>query len=760
MNDDPIASILDDVLVRRASGEIVADEDVLAAHPECAAALRIGLDRLRTIGDANASAASDAHAVTMIGDVPDSTDSRMPEDQALDGRAPGERIAHYVLYERLGHGGFGSVWLAWDQKLECHVAVKIPRQKFVNVHQVMREARLVAGLPRHPNIVGVLAADTDGDTPFIVSEYIDGVTLADWIATNAPNRFRAAELCRKIADALAHIHSAGVIHRDLKPDNVLINASGEPCVTDFGLAIQHIDANGQTELVGTIPYMSPEQVLRKPVDARSDVYAIGVILFELLTGQRPFRGNVNALVLKIPEQEPPSPRSLVDNRHICKDIESITLKCLEKTRERRYGSAADLRDDLQRFLDRTPVVARPVTPFGQLTRWCQRHPVVPLVSVTLLAGMLVLVVVAGLLLGQQVDAMQNRLQQTAQNGLQNSALTLQRLLEAGLRENFRVVADAANDSSLKEELRQARDAITTGQTNSKVQRWFESFDTAANRNEADSPQKFFSWFVCNSSGVQIFRSPHNSSTVGVKFAYRSYFSGRPRDTAEDEPGDTVWKPGDKPRLSDVFLTRDDTAWVMAISAPIWDDRADPEDHQRLLGVVGVFLTVRDFLDNLMPMPPSARRYTRFAYLLYERDASGQARIIDHPFQSEAVAKNGHTIRDDVANVTISMNPESAGLSPDAPFEVYKSIGPADSNLRSVAAQRSNQQWLSSAEQVAIPFSSNAPRLHVVVCESVRLVADPARDLRRNLIYLGLATLGLVVALLLPVWVIITRRLLV
>lgn len=107
-----------------------------------------------------------------------------------------------------------------------------------------------------------------------------------------------------------------------------------------------------------------------------------------------------------------------------------------------------------------------------------------------------------------------------------------------------------------------------------------------------------------------------------------------------------------------------------------------------------------------------------------------------------------------------MNPASDGLSPDAPFQVYKSIGPADGDLRRVAAQRSDQHWLSSAEQVAIPFSDDAPRLHVVVCESVRLVADPGRDLRRNLIYLGFATLGLVVALLLPVWVIITRRLLV
>jgi serine/threonine protein kinase len=744
--DGRVAEILDDVIVRRARGELLSDEDVLAAHPEQAELLAVGLTRIRGIEATMDQTSVDEYATTITGQ--DMT------EPARDGRQTGDRVAHYVLYQILGEGGFGSVWLAWDRKLQCHVAVKMPRRESIDVERVMREARVVAGMPRHPHVVGVLAADADGDTAYIASEYIDGVTLTDWLASGLPSQYKAAELCQKMADALEHVHAAGVVHRDLKPDNVLMDESGEPRVTDFGLAVQKADAlTPEKGLVGTIPYMAPEQILTESVDARTDVYAIGVILFELLTGERPFRGNVNLLLQQIEENDPPSPRSLVDNHQISKDLESICLKCLEKPRERRYQSAGELRDDLRRFLGHAPVVARPVTVFGRLSRWCRRHPSIPLLSGTLFLAMLVMVVVAVFLLGREVDSMQTRLVETAQESLDNSAMTIQRLLDSGFRERFGYVEEAANNNQLKSVLRLANQRSSVlGEADVDVQDWIELQDGNTTRTKTD----FFSWFVCNAAGDQVARLDPDSETLGRSFAYRSYFTGRPHD-AESSPG-IVWAAGKtEPRLSDVFLTMSGKAWVLSISAPVWDDAPQAD---RLLGVVGVFISIRDVLDNVVETSPRTGRPTRFAYLLYERDKSGQVRIIDHPLHSNPMATDATgRIRDEVAEATIHRDLLSDGEKRD-PFELVEwtdpKLGP---KLRRVVQDLFVRDWLSAPNKVVIPRSGDYPRLHVVVREARDLVVEPGQDLRRNLWLFGLATLGLAVALLLPVWLLITKRLL-
>jgi serine/threonine protein kinase len=328
---------------------------------------------------------------------------------------PGSRFGGYEILEEFGRGGMGIVYRARQLVPEREVALKVIRLDRLEdlsdeerrqwIERFHREAQLVATLDQHPHIVNLYEVGEHQGQPYFTMRLLTGGSLAQRLeapkdsnpAAAADRRVReqraSAELLAKVARAVDYAHRRGILHRDLKPANILLDAEGEPLVSDFGLA-RRLDQTGSlvaSGIVGTAPYMPPEQAAASPGAATTaaDVYSLGAILYELLTGRPPFRGPTDLDTLLLVLQRAPVPARQV-NPHLSRDLETICLKCLEKETARRYQTAAGLADDLGRFLTGEPIAARPVGRFERAVKWTRRNPLVAAllaaITVSLLAG--------------------------------------------------------------------------------------------------------------------------------------------------------------------------------------------------------------------------------------------------------------------------------------------------------------------------------------------------------------------------------------
>jgi hypothetical protein len=312
-----------------------------------------------------------------------------------------KRIASYEILDEIGRGGMGVVYKAQDLRLKRTVALKVilagGHAGEVELARFQIEAESVARL-KHHNFVQIYEVGSDEGLPFLALEYCSGGSLEDRIADAPMAPREAADLVAKLADAMDHAHEARVIHRDLKPGNVLFDESGEPKITDFGLAkkVGEDDSHTRTvSVMGSIGYMSPEQASGHTREATPavDIYALGAVLYRLLTGKTPFEGSSTVESLQLVINGVPVPVRRL--RPVCpRDLETICLKCLEKSPVNRYRTAGALADDLRRFLRGEPIAARAATPLEQLVSWARRNPLPTTIAI---GAVIMLAILAGVM---------------------------------------------------------------------------------------------------------------------------------------------------------------------------------------------------------------------------------------------------------------------------------------------------------------------------------------------------------------------------
>ncbi|MBI3269458.1 MAG: PQQ-binding-like beta-propeller repeat protein [Planctomycetes bacterium] len=333
--------------------------------------------------------------------------SPSPEQNPAMPMGPGKKFGKYLILSELGRGGMGVVYKVLDESLGKERALKVLLSgSDATSHEIGRFLREVKASARlsHPGIVAVHEADEVEGKKYFTMELVEGQSLDRVLDDPSTSRLSAipvkqstdpgvlqrryalapldaARLMEQVAQALHYAHGEHVVHRDIKPGNVILDTTGRPRVMDFGLAkIMDPKVEGYTRLtrsgvmMGTMAYMSPEQANGEidGIDARTDIYALGAVLYEMLTGRTPHSGNEMEMLVAIMDQEPVAPRKLLET--VPRDLETITLKCLEKHPERRYATAGELAEDLGRWREGKPILARPASAAYRVWKWAVRNP--------------------------------------------------------------------------------------------------------------------------------------------------------------------------------------------------------------------------------------------------------------------------------------------------------------------------------------------------------------------------------------------------
>jgi serine/threonine protein kinase len=421
-NETPLRWIECEAQIRRQRGETDVDASLIARYGDRVDVLdrlveTTGFSSVATHADSPSEFATqvDKGALTthhpVEGDNESDDESKGEFDTREDHRSdalfriPAElelNSERFQFQERLGRGAFGEVWKAFDSHLKRMVAIKFPNDSFLDGslrERFLRESQAAAKL-NHEGIVSVFdVCLTPGGLPVIVSRFIDGISLAEAIKREKLiGVHEAARMGADLADALLHAHLEGIVHRDLKPANILIDGLGKPIIADFGLAkdLQHTELVTQEgDLLGTAAYMAPEQAALRSneADPRSDIYSMGVVLYEMVTGERPFRGTLKMVLQQVINDAPIPPQRL--NSGVPRDLQTIILRCMEKSPEYRYQSAAELRDDLLRFLCFEPIHAKPPNVIERFIKWYPAHATEMLGTYFIVAAMTWVFYIAG-----------------------------------------------------------------------------------------------------------------------------------------------------------------------------------------------------------------------------------------------------------------------------------------------------------------------------------------------------------------------------
>ena len=512
-------------------------------------------------------------------------------------------VPGYEIVGELGRGGMGVVFQAKQVGLNRQVALKmILSGPFAEPELLARfkaEAEAVAQL-QHPNIVQIYDIGEHEGCPFFALEFVDGGPLDKHLRGTPQTPRVAAELVEILARAMQVAHDKGIVHRDLKPANILLSTKLEkaandtlstqhvalstPKISDFGLAKKLDRDSSQTksgQVMGTPSYMAPEQAAGniKAVSAVSDVYALGAILYELLTGRPPFRGpSAVDTVMQVITCDPVAPRKLQPKTP--RDLETITLKCLEKDPRRRYHSARALADDLRRFLDDEPIHARPVRSPERLWRWSKRHPALAGGMVTT-GALLVAVAMAAISVAHARAA---RLEEEVLKSNVYAARGVASTVLLQLTSWSQPVIEAADDPEVRRLMKEEDRAGLTAYFD-RLHRKYD--DPARGLFRTKDGPVFQSWYVLNAKGVLLAVSPDSPRVVGKLFPGRDYFQGSKRHM--DARGRSAI------HISRLYKAESDELFKFSIATAV---HADAAPESAFVGVVVASVTTTSTLGSL------------------------------------------------------------------------------------------------------------------------------------------------------------------
>jgi serine/threonine-protein kinase len=501
----------------------------------------------------------------------------------------GHSFGNYEILEEIGRGGMGVVYQARQTDLKRTVALKMIRAgKLATEEDVKRfriEATAAASLS-HPNIVPIHELGEHEGQLYFTMDLIQGRTLDRYGHDFRSDPDEAARLLALVARAVHHAHQRRVIHRDLKPPNILIDNSGRPHITDFGLAKQAESGEPLTEsnvILGTLAYMAPERFSDKvqPLTTSVDIWSLGVMLYELITGQEPFRGKTQMdTIEKIRKQDPVSPRSI--NRDIPRDLEAITIKCLEKEPERRYGSALGLAMDLERFLNDEPLPWSPAPRIVRAWRWCRRNPGT--------AGIVVatVVVLLAATFGTVFRMAENAAREEAvEKGLVYTAKLVAHLVRHRVEQWGQTVKETSESAELRKILEdwnrfadrhpgESREKLIQSDEGRRLQKFCEALHQARLREPA-----FENWHLLDREGALVGRTPYQPKTLGQNFRERDYFQGLLRHMKSGK--------GSSAHVSGGFRSVSDDHYKFDIGWPVLGENGE------FLGVVAIAIGVHSTL---------------------------------------------------------------------------------------------------------------------------------------------------------------------
>jgi WD40 repeat protein len=384
LDESLLGQVVDDFTDRCHRGETLSVDDYVRRYPALGAVLAQLLPAIQTLADQSHRESSQvlSRGLAQEHAPPEETGEGQRDSTLCQTQARWPRLPGYEILEELGTGGMGVVYRARDVELDRMVAIKVLRDNSATIahssERLQIEAKSLAKI-NHPHIVQIFEVGRYDERPFLSLEFCPGGSLAEKSAGRPQPPHCAAEIVLKLAGAIQAAHEAGLIHRDLKPANVLLTADGTPKIADFGL-VRWMDVEQDHTrtgaIVGTPSYMAPEQTtgVRGQITAAVDIYALGATLYELLVGRPPFKAaSFFATLEQVRRDEPVPPRTLQPD--IPRDLETICLKCLHKDPSARYRTAADLADDLRRFLQERPVRARRIGAARRVRQWVRHNPI-------------------------------------------------------------------------------------------------------------------------------------------------------------------------------------------------------------------------------------------------------------------------------------------------------------------------------------------------------------------------------------------------